>query len=66
MIAGNLRRQSSTKYLMVALAGAALLALGAIGGAFATSASGSAGSSVSYQTLPASLTSDHQTAAGPR
>ena len=65
MIAGNIRKQTSNRYLVVALGGAALLALGAIGGALATGGTAPQ-ASMTYQTLPASVTSDHLTKTGPR
>ena len=65
MIVGNLRKQTSIRYLLVALSGAALLAAGAIGGALATSGTARQ-ASASYQTLPVSMTSDHLTRTGPR
>jgi hypothetical protein len=65
MIAGSLRKQEPIRYLSLVLGALALLAIGAAGGAVAAVAATSQ-PAVSYQTLPAPVSNDHQRPAGPR
>jgi hypothetical protein len=64
MIAGSIRKQEPVRYLAVILGTLAVLAIGAAGGALAARTTSQP--SVSYQTLPATVTSDNVSPAGPR
>lgn len=64
MIAGTIRKREPVRYLAVVLGTFAVLAVGVVGGALVAGATSQP--SVSYQTLPASATSDHLQPAGPK
>jgi hypothetical protein len=64
VIAGAIRKQEPVRYLAVVLGTLGVLAVGVAGGVLAAGAT--AQPSVSYQTLPASVTADHLQPAGPR
>jgi hypothetical protein len=64
VIAGTIRKQEPVRYLAVVLGTLAVLAIGVAGGALAAGAT--AQPSVSYQTLPPTVTSDDVQRAGPR
>ena len=64
MIAGTARKQEPIRYLMVILGTLAVLATGVVGGLLAAGVTSQP--SVSYQTLPAPVTSDHSQPTGPR
>lgn len=64
MIAGTIRKQEPVRYLAVILGTLAVLAVGVAGGILA--AGTTSHSSVSYQTLPTTVTSDDVRQGGPR
>jgi hypothetical protein len=64
MIAGTARKQEPIRYLMVILGTLAVLATGVVGGMLAIGATSR--STVSYQMLPAPVTSDQLQPAGAR
>jgi hypothetical protein len=64
VIAGAIRKQEPVRYLAVVLGALAVLAVGLAGGVLAAGVT--AHPSVSYQTLPVSVTADHLQPASPR